>query len=95
MNKLPVLSYAMKNPPKRCPVRGFPMALRDMTWEGVERYDVMVSVADLAALPVNDRLLVAKWLNEVLMPSLNTYAWVTLSKAEEKLNETEGDSSFG
>lgn len=95
MNKIDILSYAMRHPDTPAPVKQFPLGLRDMSFDGVERYDIVISVADLARLPVDKQLQLSVWILESLLPQLRQYANITVSKFVEELNSTDGDESFG
>lgn len=94
-NPLPMVAYAFRHPPKPCPVKGFPLAWRDMTIDDVAAYDIVVSVVDLARLNPIDMYKVSDWIVHVLAPHMSQYGKITISKFDTELSNTEGDSSFG
>lgn len=87
MNKN-ALAYLMRHPPIPCPVKGFPLALQDLTVDGVEQYSLVISVQDFA--DCSNPLGLAQWLNDVLLPAMNHYAPVSISKISESLTAIDG-----
>jgi hypothetical protein len=92
VNNLHKISYILRNPPKPCPVKGFPMALKDLSYDGTEAYSVVISLEDFsdARLTTENRIAIAQWLMNILLPELNTIAPVGISKIEKSLNAVNG-----
>jgi hypothetical protein len=95
-NKIAMLSYALRHPPKPAPIKQFPMALERQEVDGVIFYFLVLAKADILdpRLTMYQQVNMMTWIKDVLMPWLNTNAGgnVHLSVIGDEINNVNGSA---